>query len=712
MNKEQIKAAWAAPIRSLEEYRKVQQATTNYIDTYFPHIGYSIPESGDGVSLRGYDEDIWPFLREYWRERVGVYPPATNVLNFLRNECGMAGQYWPHVSVEDPNMVAYTPDRACAVGDRQIKTTIGKFLRKFLLVVNDDVIGRLEAEHRADMDPSFLVARTVEEIEKVYTTMKGDTGCMRYEKYHWDFKDFHPSAVYCAPGMGVAYLVDGHGEPTARSVIWDNPDDPTDKRYVRLYGNHNALRRRLEGAGYVLGGLKGAKLAAVKDSRFNRETNIWLMPYLDGPGGGTSSNQAARYVVKWEEDGDFFTVIDAIQASQLGRAGFDVGCGSTSAYIQVRTHSRASMEWTCCLSGTVQNKLTSSGLDVMMLDGTVGKADLSLAVEMGYVYEMHRVINAESKGYRVTSATRVALGVPNHTNIFNDKASREYHELYELSRTYYPAPEGPPQYVRGGMIMTLDDGENIRSDDAVRVYRTDLVSSDGHIGYVNVHNSKVPELRKGGFVNCAVVDSCTSMVEKNHPKLISTGGGRKAILGIHEVAQDLFGEYGFISRMRQRSLLGVAVYHQNEADLTQPPSVEVVQKLHAGTMKDLANVNENTRREWLRGRVLRGLGSADKSIVVGSSGAPRLNTEGSYGSNPLPMFIAGMDAVNTMSKDDFLAASRIDKSLYPSILMWARCARILVDQVDAAVKAKKDAEIAAAEANATNANDERLAIAA
>lgn len=85
---------------------------------------------------------------------------------------------------------------------------------------------------------------------------------------------------------------------------------------------------------------------------------------------------------------------------------------------------------------------------------------------------------------------------------------------------------------------------------------------------------------------------------------------------------------------------------------------------------------------------------------------------GSYDSNPLPMFIAGMDAVNTMSKDDFLAASGIDNSAYPSILMWARCARILVDQVDAAVKAKKDAEIAAAEANATNANDERLAIAA
>ena len=70
--------------------------------------------------------------------------------HFLRNTYGMAGQYWPHVSPSDPNMIAYTPDRACAEGDRQIKTTMGKFLRKFLLVVNDDVIAQLEASEHQD----------------------------------------------------------------------------------------------------------------------------------------------------------------------------------------------------------------------------------------------------------------------------------------------------------------------------------------------------------------------------------------------------------------------------------------------------------------------------------------------------------------------------------------------------------------------------------
>jgi hypothetical protein len=156
MTNEELKAIWAAPIRSKAEYDAAYSRTHRELDR-IPYINVNYPENdpSGGAAIVVDANGLWPLLREKYREMVGVYPPATSVIETLRNSYGMAGQYFPHVSPSDHTMIAYTPDRACAEADRQIKTTIGKFLRKFLLVVTDKEIARLEAAHKADMDPTF-----------------------------------------------------------------------------------------------------------------------------------------------------------------------------------------------------------------------------------------------------------------------------------------------------------------------------------------------------------------------------------------------------------------------------------------------------------------------------------------------------------------------------------------------------------------------------
>ena len=716
MDKEQVKAIWAAPIRSYEDYERAYNSTVEYLND-MPRV-YMPIGSGD-VELSDTNEDRWPLYREINREAVGVYPAPTSVLEYLRSSYGMAGQYFPHVSPSDPQMIAYTPDRACAEGDRQIKTTMGKFLRKFLLVVTDKEIARLEAEHRSDMDPSFLVARSIEEIERVYTTMRGDTGCMRYDKSQWNHKNYHPSAVYSAPGFGVAYLAGADGTPKARSVIYDNPDDPKDKRYVRLYGDHNALRRRLELAGYVLAGLKGAKIAALQES--HQQPDLYVMPYLDNPGGGSSKNLQGSNVVKWEEDGDFFTVIDDTQASKLARAGISYAtCRNTGGAVLLETQSRGEMSWVCALSGTSYSRYDVTPAKALLDDGSVGLVHQDTALERGYANSIQRVIDGRNVSLMCPGSLQERYGVPGFRHIFNDAETRRYQGIVPLSTKYYPSDDGTVRYFAGRLVETVD-GECIHTTDAVRVFCVEDAHDVGYgSGYVTIHSSEVGEMRKKGYLNCATSNGLPALVHKDHPAMVTTGGGRRAVKGHHDVVQDIFGGWGFSTRMRSRSLLGGDVFFQTEADLTQPPAPEVVKTLHAHVMGRLVAADERSRRDWLRARLIRGMGTSDKSVYVDGEGKARFNPDGVCGSRiSVEQFIAGVDMLNTMPMLEFLENSvvaygsgHMEPVVYPELLMWARCARILMDQIDEAVKAKRDAEIAAAEANATNANDTRFALAA
>jgi hypothetical protein len=325
------------------------------------------PETSDSA------EHTWWMKREAYRQRLEVYPEMTEVLRTVVENFHL-GQYCIHVSKDDPTMLAYTPSAEDGARDKQVRVSFGKLMRKLLILATDKHIQAMEASHRSELDPTFQVARAPEEIIRVYTGMDGDTGCMRYEGSQWGLKEgYHPAMAYAYAGLGVAFT-EFNGIIKSRSVIYDNPDDPEDKRYVRIYGDP-ALKRKLERAGYRCDNLQGAKLRAVPmlEARGNPgehgdQPSHYLLPYLDGAGGAQSERTGCYgYIVKGE---DCIRLIDDKQASRIINAlGQHVSrFKDTGARYHVPVLDPEQISFECYLSKAKANLFEDESV-VVWLDG-------------------------------------------------------------------------------------------------------------------------------------------------------------------------------------------------------------------------------------------------------------------------------------------------------------------------------------------------------
>lgn len=516
--------------------------------------------------------DAWFVLREWIREKVGLYPEATSVLCYLRGVQGLAGHYWPHISKSDPAMVAFTPDHTAGVNDRQVKTTIGKVLRRFLPLLSDEQVSLLEAQHRAELVDEFLVAETIEEVERIYTTMAGDSGCMRYKKNNWDFRDYHPSAVYARPqdGVRVAYLENASGLPIARTVIYDNPDDPTDKRYVRLYGAHTRLEAILKRKGYKVGGLLGAKLNALTDSRFDgHTTDLWgyyVLPYLDSPAGGTSNAFKGVDVYKQEGE-DFLRVIDRSKTLKLDTIGENLwgdcsavwaGGQSTVGYVCLRDIPTKGHTFTCAISGTEY-----SAMDVARLQWFSDEGKIVHVATTNVPTVTKRVKALAEDGSPVTVQTTQENPSTIYTGAFgwlhNTPEVFQAYGVHMLSTKHYPDyyRDGVPSeyaYTTASRVRETLEGETIMRADAVELFD---VTEDGDEVTTYVHSSEVRKLGKRGFVSTPIKGGERKWIKKGHSLHVVTSRGRDAIKGVHELARLSNGKWEFARNveMFQVSLL-------------------------------------------------------------------------------------------------------------------------------------------------------------
>jgi hypothetical protein len=111
-------------------------------------------------------------------------------------------------------------------------------------------------------------------------------------------------------------------------VIWVNPDNPNDKRAVRIYG-HPTLRRKLLADGFKFTPLTGAKLAKVPLPGGDKVPNRYYLPYLDGPEGHQSDTRG-NYV-RISTDGNFLEIIShetacAAPPGTVAGARTTIGC--------------------------------------------------------------------------------------------------------------------------------------------------------------------------------------------------------------------------------------------------------------------------------------------------------------------------------------------------------------------------------------------------
>lgn len=566
MNIDKLKVGLASKVDSFEKWKEL--AALAGFNPERPVI--SLPEYGYRMRFpadRDYGElgnpNHLPVQSRWWMEREalraahGVYPEVTSVLENLVNSFGLQ-QHFIHISAEDPNMVAYTASVEDGQRDKQVRLSFGKLIRKLLLVCTDDHIRELESSHRSELDPTFEIARTEDEITHVYMHMEGDTGCMRYGPENWGFpKGSHPSHAYAYAGLGVAYTKDGD-RIKSRSVIFENPTDPNDKRYVRIYGD-NALKRKLERAGYKCRSLEGAKLKAIELDKLPKQNGRWsagvyMVPYLDGPAGNQQSYDGAYgYILKGE---DCIRLITTAAANRMAGMGFSIKkFKGTDAQYSVPIIDPERLQFTCALTGKVVNTLESEPMwfwhegaivqvardaipDLVL--GTANNYDLATGKLVAAAYDMSK---AAPPTYR--DMLRIGgywLDLPHN---------REYCGYAKLDATLYPNEQ---DWQAKDKLHRTPEGTYVKPADAYLVF--DESGEKRH-----VHVSQVDALKKSRkYVSTAPIGSIKALSHTANPNLHTTVGGRKVVLGQHQIVQLWDGQWEYTTNVRRVYLFDYSTY--------------------------------------------------------------------------------------------------------------------------------------------------------
>jgi hypothetical protein len=232
-----------------------------------------------------YEGRAW-FRREYNKHRLHpavydmmlVYVP-TGWENILLE--------WPHKAETDPNRIAYTRDERSGEADRQVVTTIGKYLTRHFPQAASDHIRDIVAKHT--YGGQIEIVRDIDKM--VSAVMNGPRSCMSpaFNLRCDDGKRRHPYAVY-DPSLGWSMAVRYDGtDVMGRCLVWQDPDNADTRGFVRSYkrerdsqsnsGADEAIEIHLRNLGY-------SKWGGWQDStpimQYSTSDGGFLMPYIDG----------------------------------------------------------------------------------------------------------------------------------------------------------------------------------------------------------------------------------------------------------------------------------------------------------------------------------------------------------------------------------------------------------------------------------------------
>jgi hypothetical protein len=327
-----------------------------------------------------------------------------------------------HLSRIHPGKVAYTPSPEYGRQDRQVVTTIGKYLTKYYSdVYSAEEIRNFANELRAATTISdVLFAETADEIESVYMR-SAVASCM--SKPLESFRGhMHPVRIYGGSDLAVAYLEDSKQRVTARTVVW-----PDKKIWVRLYGD-DVLRIKLEDAGYEQKSLDGARLPLIR----NESGDGYIAPYIDG---------AAQ---DFDVEGDYLVIVH----------GGDLQCSPDGI-----TYPQDSDEDSRCCDGcgynTNEEDLTYSEFHDQHFCGDC------TSDRWTYAYHHNRCGWGES--YIEEDITTYVECVERTFLTQNLSEAMAKWDFVELSHEFYPAKT----FVRDEDYLCTTEGERIKTEDSV-----------------------------------------------------------------------------------------------------------------------------------------------------------------------------------------------------------------------------------------------------
>jgi hypothetical protein len=198
----------------------------------------------------------------------------------------------PHQSIGDQSMIAYTRDEKAGDADRQIKTSIGKYLRRHFSTLADHQIRDITA---------FRVVTGVKIVhtmaEMLHHLMRGPHSCMQTNNWNT-----HPYEVY-DPALGWSMAVREEGDDTvARALVYT--DSAGNKMFVRSYNkdpnggyshSDTQLEAWMQNQGIAkVSGWDGARIKVIESK------GDIVGPYIDG------SNRDCKY----SADRMTFTICD------------------------------------------------------------------------------------------------------------------------------------------------------------------------------------------------------------------------------------------------------------------------------------------------------------------------------------------------------------------------------------------------------------------
>lgn len=533
---EQIKARFAGKMTSVEEYQAAANQTwidlgftsRTWLSKLYPHLKDrfnlpGLPIAFHDVSFNNKyyaDSDAvcsttWWWHREAARQVLGIYPTMTDTLAAVVRQLQLE-PYAVHMSVdpETPTAVCYTPDNAMGQADRQIKlSSLSKLVTKLFPLASEEYKQAVDAAHKAELDPSFGMATTKDDILRVYRNVDGDTGCMRYPGSQWDLPEgYHPSNVYEASGVGIAYH-EVNGTIKARALTWENPVTGK-KQYVRLYGDR-VLERKLVRAGYEYGSMAGAKIKAVRMPEERYGSDRYVVPYIDGGMGNADLEGTYGYIDK--RDPDHIQLVGQLERNRLVSAGIEVHSFRDHRNVvhEMYPQDLSVLEFVCPLTGIAVRR-GFEDVAVVWYHGRKIDVLMTADVRRRFPHVLHRLHEGRLVSMRHTVETPFFY---HHGNIVDDEAHRLHCGFVKLSEKFY----GPSHWVNHSTTTTVS-GHNIHRVDSV-------VMIDAEGGSHVHHKTEVSTaaLRKAGYYRVKTTPHvCAEYLHKDNPAMVVLDSGARA----------------------------------------------------------------------------------------------------------------------------------------------------------------------------------------
>jgi hypothetical protein len=189
---------------------------------------------------------------------------------------------WPRQSEVDVAQIAYTRDEAYGEADRQLRTSVSKYLTRHFPALSSSTIRDISARY---CEASFYIIDTLPEMVHVATNGPGSCMAKPADAFR-NLDGAHPYEVY-DPEYGWAMAVVKEGNVfTGRALVNDNKYVRTYRRQEDCAGNRSAysdvderLISWLEEKGFEKrSGWRGFKLKRI-DARNDCE---FVAPYIDG----------------------------------------------------------------------------------------------------------------------------------------------------------------------------------------------------------------------------------------------------------------------------------------------------------------------------------------------------------------------------------------------------------------------------------------------